>query len=1360
MATLNIAGRDIEIDDAFKSLSPDEQNRTVEEIAGQIGAMPSQPSQPQQGSGAALNATAGVNEGLYGVLGAPVDLMRGAMNLGIRGVNAATGSDLGTIPSDSFGGSQSIAGMMGAVHPALDPSNTQAVTTGEKVARGFGQGVGYTVAPEAAVGALARGGQLAGPAAEMAGNAFGRGNSVSTAATNAAVGGASGAGASAAMEAAPDQYKPLAGLVGGLGAGLGAAATAGLPALARGGAGMARDYAAPMSPAGRERIAADRMYQGATDPQAARQALDAGNLDILSGSKPTTFQATGDMGLGAMERTSATKRPDLFQQRRADQNAARVDAVTGLEKAGAPEQVASAVRGRLKQIDDASQGIVDKATNAARASADNIGQGMAPEAAGDSLRGALEVSRKQAKDAERALWDAVDPNGSLALSATSSKQQATRIAKEIPKAARPPEGEEAAVLGVFANADNVVPFREMTAAQSRLKEAMRAERTTNGESQAYRRMAQMNAAIEKDLTNGVASEAGREASAVQAGQVQSADTIAGRLHAGDIKAGTAVFTPSGRRVETEFKVVDGDSLTHSGQPNFPAGLQPRDRSRAASELQVNRMANDLQPERLGASSSASDGAPIVGPDGVVESGNGRVQAITRANQQGGQSAKAYRQYLESQGFKTDGMKNPVLVRVRKTPMDDAERARFTQEANASSTLGMSAGEQAATDAGRLSDNMLSLYRGGDLTAAQNRDFAKAFLRSVPEAGQEASFVTADGKLSLDGAQRMRNAVLHAAYEDAPLVAALAETGDEDIRVFGRALSDIAGDVARVKAGIKAGRVDASADISGPLVEAGKLVQDARRRGVRIADAIAQQDAFSQTSPEALEVLKSAYGDDLLGRLSREQFDATMKVALSDAEKQTTDARLFGEPASISEILQGASGRYGRGTQATTQPRPVGDTRPGFLQSGLGDGRPGASPAGAAHSAGSGGARILDRPELAPNFDKSALGRLRAAREATSNRVGTFDNKALGPIRRRPSMASPYDMSSATVAGRVFSPGSGGFESVQTFRKAVGDPNALKALEGYAVDRLRKAAMRPDGTLDPAKVTGWRKAHADALRAFPDLDRRFADAAAASDTLTRVSAGRKQALYAAQEGILGRLVGLDNPDDVKRTIGGIFSAQDSAKRMQTVTRAIGANKEARQGLRKAIADYMTERFVGNTEAATSGIGTMKSDNYQNFVRRNGMALSQAGFTSDELKVMQNVADDLQRANRSLAAVKIPGQSNTAQDIMAARKGDAARTILNRIVSGGAGGGGFMIGGPITVIAGFVGSEVVTAMRAAGLQTVDDIIADALLNPARARVLLATPAAKNQPQTLHMLAGLYRRSANATVGATVEEQRNER
>lgn len=214
MATLNIGGKRVKVDDAFLSLSPEQQQATVDEIAGQLDAGPSaafsdamqrasDASQslkgpvPQRqetfGESYPGQALSGVNEGIANLLGAPVDLATHAVNLGIGGANAAFGTDLQPVRSP-IGGSEMFNDLMSpAISAPTDDPGKQAV-------RRVAQEVGA-----AAIPVMGTVGRVARPLQAIAGE------------TAMALG--SGAGAAAAEQIAPDN--PWAEMLGQVGGALG-----------------------------------------------------------------------------------------------------------------------------------------------------------------------------------------------------------------------------------------------------------------------------------------------------------------------------------------------------------------------------------------------------------------------------------------------------------------------------------------------------------------------------------------------------------------------------------------------------------------------------------------------------------------------------------------------------------------------------------------------------------------------------------------------------------------------------------------------------------------------------------------------------------------------------------------------------------------------------------------------------------------------------------------------------------------------------------------------------------------------------------------------------------------------------------
>lgn len=177
---------------------------------------------PAPKTGAINNFAAGINEGIATTLGAPVDLVTGALNLGSRGINAMAGTNIKPI-ENPVGGSNTFKGLMGVI--GADPRNIAPQNRADELLRAGGQGVGSAVMPGMVAGALP---QAAGPVLGTLQRAVASGATPGA----AAVSGVAGAAGNAAEQAVPEPYKPLANM------GAQVATGAGASLARRGGAGL------------------------------------------------------------------------------------------------------------------------------------------------------------------------------------------------------------------------------------------------------------------------------------------------------------------------------------------------------------------------------------------------------------------------------------------------------------------------------------------------------------------------------------------------------------------------------------------------------------------------------------------------------------------------------------------------------------------------------------------------------------------------------------------------------------------------------------------------------------------------------------------------------------------------------------------------------------------------------------------------------------------------------------------------------------------------------------------------------------------------------------------------------------------
>jgi len=376
-----------------------------------------------------------------------------------------------------------------------------------------------------------------------------------------------------------------------------------------------------------------------------------------------------------------------------------------------------------------------------------------------------------------------------------------------------------------------------------------------------------------------------------------------------------IYDADGNSVGVRYEVVDADSLITSNRddlsinPDFPQELQPRDRSRAMSQDQIAGIAANLQPERLGFSTDAGTGAPVVGLDGLVESGNGRVLALRRAYQNGGAPAESYRNFLRAQNFDLDGINNPVLIARRVTDLED--RVGFVTAANRSTAMRLGAAEQALADARMIDTAMLDSLADGDIGAAGNASFTRGFMARLPRA-EQGNLIDRNGILSQEGNRRITAALMGRAYGEPALLGRALEDSDNNIKAIGGALSDSAGPWARMRDAVARGEIPAGMDITDDLVKAVQLVMRARDEGRAVSDLVNQAEMFGGPGEMAKIMARAMFSDAEMKRpVGRARLAAFLRDFADEARKNDAGPRLIGDPLSAPDILKGSLERVGR-----------------------------------------------------------------------------------------------------------------------------------------------------------------------------------------------------------------------------------------------------------------------------------------------------------------------------------------------------------------------------------------------------------------------------------------------------------------
>lgn len=159
-----------------------------------------------------------------------------------------------------------------------------------------------------------------------------------------------------------------------------------------------------------------------------------------------------------------------------------------------------------------------------------------------------------------------------------------------------------------------------------------------------------------------------------------------------------------------------DPLSFAQREDYPEGIQERDYHQNPTEqLKVERNAANLEPAYLlNTNPDATNGPPIVTPEGIALGGNSRTMSLQLAYGRGSKGADKYKAELTRQaaayGFTeadVKALKAPVLVRVYE-PTDNSQRtlAQLVRSMNESKTQGLDARIEGRALASKLSEQTL------------------------------------------------------------------------------------------------------------------------------------------------------------------------------------------------------------------------------------------------------------------------------------------------------------------------------------------------------------------------------------------------------------------------------------------------------------------------------------------------------------------------------------------------------------------------------------------------------------------------------------------------------------------------------
>lgn len=300
-----------------------------------------------------------------------------------------------------------------------------------------------------------------------------------------------------------------------------------------------------------------------------------------------------------------------------------------------------------------------------------------------------------------------------------------------------------------------------------------------------------------------------------------------------------------------------------------------------------------------------------------------------------------------------------------------------------------------------------------------------------------------------------------------------------------------------------------------------------------------------------------------------------------------------------------------------------------------------------------------------------------------------------------------------AAKRIFPAGDEGARGVEAWLQAGGNtPEAVRTVQDIALARLHE--FRQSGNdvkpLTAAMLDKWRNQYRGALStldgASPGFSTQFDNVTAAQRTLDNFMQSQ-----------VAQFLGMKDVKEVQAAMARMLTAPDGQSQITGLLNSLpdSARTSVREGLQRAAADHILDRFTGGTS------GNLNGAQFAKYVRGNEDALR--ALFGNKFDQMRAVADELARYERTNSAGKTYGSNtgfNTRAELQRPEPHDPS--ALGTIATMG-------IVQPVmgnvaaNAVAGYSGfRNMYHKLDAARQATIKDIVTDAIFDPAKARELL--------------------------------------